>query len=98
MTYGQSPMLDSVLFALTKDGVSEPIAVQGRWTVARVLEILPERTIPFEEAAAGIRSRNVGARADSLLKVKVNEARPGFPVQVREEALRRVRLRPPAGS
>jgi len=98
MTYGQSPMLDNVLFALPKDGVSEPIAVEGRWTVAKVIEILPERTIPFEEAAAGIRARSAGARADSLLKVKVNEARPGYPVQAHEEALQRVRLRSPAGS
>ena len=98
MAYGQSPLLDGVLFALPKDGVSEPIAVEGRWTVARVLEILPERTIPFEEAAAGIRARSAGARADSLLKVKIDEARPGYPVQVHEEALRRVRLRAPAGS
>jgi hypothetical protein len=98
MTYGQSPLLDGVIFALPKDGVSEPIAVGGRWTVARVLEILPERTIPFEEAKLDIRSRTAGARADSLLKVKIDEARPGYPVQVHEEALRRVRLRAPAGS
>ncbi len=98
LTYGQSPLLDSVLFGLPKDGVSEPIAVEGRWTVAKVLEILPERTVPFEEAAVGIRARSSTARADSLLKVKINEARPGYPVQVHEEALRHVRLRSPAGS
>jgi parvulin-like peptidyl-prolyl isomerase len=98
LTNGQSPMLDGVLFALPWNGVSEPIAVEGRWTVAKVVEILPERTIPFEEVAAGIRARSTGARADSLLKAKVNEARPGYPVQVHEEALRQVRLRPPAGS
>ncbi len=97
MTYGQSPLLDGVLFALPQDGVSEPIAVAGRWTVAKVVEILPERTIPFEEAAGGIRARSAKARADSLLKVKVDEARPGYPVRVHEEALQRVRLRSPAG-
>jgi peptidyl-prolyl cis-trans isomerase C len=98
MTYGQSPLLDNVIFALPKDGVSEPIAVGGRWTVARVVEILPERTVPFEEAMLGIRSRSAGARADSLLKVKIDEVRPGYPVQLHEEALRRVRFRAPAGS
>jgi hypothetical protein len=98
LAYGQSPLLDGVLFALTMDGVSEPIAVEGRWTVAKVLEILPERTVPFEEAAIGIRARSTGARADSLLKEKVNEARPDYPVQVHEEALRQVRLRSPADS
>jgi hypothetical protein len=98
LAYGQSPLLDSVLFALPKDGVSEPIPVEGRWTVAKVIEILPERTVPFEEAAIGIRARSAGARADSLLKVKINEARPGYPVRVYEDVLRKVRLRSPVGS
>jgi hypothetical protein len=98
MTYGQSPLLDSFLFALPPDGVSEPIPVEGRWTVAKVVEILPERTIPFEEAAPGIRASNSGARADSLLKSKIDAARPSYPVQVHEAALRQVRPRPPIGS
>jgi parvulin-like peptidyl-prolyl isomerase len=98
LVYGQSPMLDPVIFALPKDGVSEPIPVEGRWTVAKVVEILPPRTIPFEEAQSGIRARGIGARLDSLLKAKIDEARPGYPVQVREEALGKVRLRAPVGS
>jgi hypothetical protein len=96
MTFGQSPALDGVLFALPKDGVSSPIQVGARWTVAKVLEIEPARTIPFDEAALIIRRRTDPARADSLLKVKIDEARPGFRVQVSEEALRKVRLKAPA--
>lgn len=96
MEYGKSPMLDAVLFALPKDGVSGPIPVEGRWTVAKVVEILPERNIPFEEASSTIRQQTTGGRADSLLKATINEARPSHPVRVFEEALRKVRLKPPA--
>jgi hypothetical protein len=95
MEYGQSPMLDSVLFALPKGGVSGPIPVEGRWTVAKVVEILPERNIPFEEAMSTIRQKTTPARADSMVKAGIDEARPRYPVKIFEEALRKVRLAPP---
>ncbi len=98
LSYGQSPMLDSYLFALPLNGVSEPIPVEGRWTIARVVEILPARTVPLAEAALGIRARSATARADSVLKSRIDAVRANYPVKVYEDALAKVRLRAPAGS
>jgi hypothetical protein len=97
LTYGESPVLDPILFALPLHGVSGPIPDEGRWTVAKVLEILPARVIPFDEAAQTMRQKSAAARTDALLKANVDEARPRYPVKVDEGALRRVRLKAPAG-
>lgn len=91
MSYGQSPLLDAILFRLPAAGVSTPIPVQGRYTVARVEEIAPAWKKSYEEVAQQIQQRTSTARTDALLREKIEAARPRFPVQVDWQVLDRVR-------
>jgi len=92
---GQSPLLDPYLFKLGLNGVSEPIPVGDRYTVAKVVEIIPAAIKSLEEASPAIVNRETIARADSLFAAQVAQARAEFPVRINEEALQQVRVRRP---
>lgn len=93
---GQSPMLDEVLFALPTGGVSDPIDIGGRYTVARVLEIVPYEERSFESVREELVNKVRAELAEVRLRQMMVEARQEFPVQVDEAALQRVRLRRPS--
>ena len=95
MTYGQSPLLDEVLFRLPAGGVSHPIPVQGRFTVARVEEIVPAWKKSFAEVEEEILQRTSAARTDEILQAKIDEARPRYPIRVDWSVVDRVRTTPP---
>ena len=95
LTYGQSPLLDRFVFALPLGGVSDPIPVIDRFTVAKVVEITPARQRPFDEVKNDIAATIGGARQDSIVKVILAEGRRSNSTTVNWDVARRV-LSPPA--
>ncbi len=95
MAYGSSPMLDDVLFSLPPGGVSEPIPVGQSFTVARVQEIVPEGTQPYEEVFRDIRREIIETRADSLLQILLDSRRDEFPVEINWDVVMQARLEAP---
>jgi hypothetical protein len=92
---GQSPALDPFLFRLPLGGVSEPIPFEGRHTVAKVAEIVPGKSTPFEEVSENLSVRLNTQRTEALQRSLVEEGRVSFPVRIDEQALRRLRFERP---
>jgi len=95
MKYGDSPLLDDVLFSLALGEVSDPIPVNSTYTVAKVLKIEPAEVIPLEVAQNTIIPQMVDARQAAELERVIAEARRNHPVTIHQDALSKVRPRRP---
>lgn len=100
LAFGESPMLDGVLFSMSLDEVSEPIAITvdgvQTYTVVRLVEVLPESVVPLEEADTKIRTTIVDSRIPAYLDGLLDDAKHRYPVTIHWDVVRSSRLRPPA--
>lgn len=87
--------MDRQIFRLELGGITDPVPVGNRFGVARVEEIEPVRTVPFERVAEPIIEQLSQARADSLLNVYISERRAVTPIEIREEIFAQLRWEPP---
>jgi hypothetical protein len=96
MKYGDSPLLDEVLFSLELGEVSEPVPVGATFTVAKPVAIIPPKVTPFEEMRERISAEIVEARLQEALEEKIAEARRKYPITINQDALSKVRPRRPS--
>jgi len=79
--------LVDIIFALEPGEVSDIVEAEYGFHIFMVTERLPERTVPFEEAAAELRARLWDERADARLAELVEDARNRYTVRVYDENL-----------
>lgn len=92
MKKGESPALDDVLFALGPGEVSDPIPVGTSFTVAQVIEIVPEQVKPFEDVRVDVQVEMVDRRIEPLQAKLLEEARVTYPVHIDVAVLRELDL------
>ena len=85
--YGQNPGLDSTVFGLKQDQVSEPVPDRGGYAVIRVDEILPARTEPFEEVRKGLENRITAPLEKKAIAEIAAQAAPSTKVWIDRDAL-----------
>lgn len=79
--------LVDIIFDLEPGEVSDIVEAEYGFHIFMVTERLPERTVPFEEAAAELRDRLWDERADARLAELVEDARNRYTVRVYDENL-----------
>jgi hypothetical protein len=88
--------IENQLFRLSPGEVTDPFPAEGGFAVARLEEIFPGRTPPFEEVAEKVIDQLGEQAADSLFKSLLSERGKSTPIHVNEEVFRKVRFRPDA--
>ena len=96
---GDSPLLDSALFSLTLNEISDPIAVPTQdgtttYTVVKLIEIFPETVTPLDDVDVEIRQAIVESRIPAFMEGLLDDAAHRYPVSIDWDVVRSASLRP----
>ena len=84
-------------FALAEVGdVSDPIEVDGRFSIVKLMGLRPAETRSVAEAAPAIRMRLFRERRQDALEEMVEALRARIPTEVHYDAMANLRMEPPA--
>lgn len=87
---GASAAVETAVYSLPVDGLSEPVRTPAGWAVVRVLEKKDYDPAAFEKEKAALTASLTEERRGQLFRAYMQEARKRFPVLRRSDALRRV--------
>jgi peptidyl-prolyl cis-trans isomerase C len=81
----------AVVRNLPVGGVSDPTRVDGRWTVAKVIEHRAARILDYDEALQNVQTGALTQKKEERLQAILADARKKHAVTVNEDVLKRVR-------
>lgn len=82
--------LETAVFGLEAGTVSAVMNERGRYTVLRVEEVSPARTLTFAEASTGLKTKLIQQREKEATKDLLAKATAKFPVTVHHDVIERM--------